>query len=1083
MSEKLDKLKGLLAELFQLDQADLDFGIYRIMNQKRDEIIRFLDRDLLPQVQEAFKQYKSADKAVLQTELDKLVASVQGAGMNPDDSPRVKELRQRIADSAVNVSALENEVFSHLFSFFRRYYSEGDFLSLRRYKEGVYAIPYEGEEVKLHWANADQYYVKSSEAFKDYTFRIESGKRVRVHLVAATTEHGTNRPPAGKERRFVLAAKEPLKEESGELFIRFEYRLTDGKDKQEDLNKAAIEAILKTPGFDRWTHDLNRFVPKNKKDDPDCTVIEKHLSQYTKKNTFDYFIHKDLGGFLRRELDFFIKNEVMHLDDIEHETSARVEQYLSQIKVIRRIASQIIRFLEQLETFQKRLWLKKKFVIESNYCITLDLVPKELYPAVAANVAQREEWVRLFAIDAIKGDLASAGYTVPLTVSFLNEHPTLVIDTKFFPRAFVDQLCASIGDLASSMNGLLVHGDNFHALALIHPSFAEKVRCIYIDPPYNTDSSAILYKNNYRHSTWGTLMRDRLALMKLFLPSNGAIFVSIDKAERTILEHMMDNVFGRDHRVEELIWSMNTNNSQAPNYSTNHEYVEVYAKNRAVAEQDRQMFREPKPGYDEVVSLVSRLNPSFPSVAAIEAELRALYKQHRAEYKQDIEGKGLEWEDEKGNDSWKGLYNYDRAEYRDKAGCLVSEEDASTKNASIWVWRESDASMPAAKQAASTGDPEDPNWRFYRPAHPTTKRPCPHPKSGWKFAYADDEDSPGRRSFVSLDRDHRIAWGPDETKVPQLKRFLHEVETNVGKSVFVDYSDGEKQTSAMFGRSGVFLAPKHSAFVSRFIVHSATATSVVLDCFGGSGSTAHAVVDLNRSDHGTRKYVLVESGHHFDDVMKPRICKAVYSSTWKGGKPLDRLGKTSHCIKYIRLESYEDSLNNLCLRRTDKQSLLIEEDAGMREQYSLSYMLDVESRGSQSLLNVEAFHNPDEYKLRVERNGEFQLVNVDLVETFNWLLGLTVKHIDVIRGVRVVEGKDPDGHRVLVLWRNIDKVDNDALDKWFEKQAYNTREMEYDLFYVNGDNNLENLRRPDQTWKVRLIEEEFKRLMFDVQDV
>jgi adenine-specific DNA-methyltransferase len=143
----------------------------------------------------------------------------------------------------------------------------------------------------------------------------------------------------------------------------------------------------------------------------------------------------------------------------------------------------------------------------------------------------------------------------------------------------------------------------------------------------------------------------------------------------------------------------------------------------------------------------------------------------------------------------------------------------------------------------------------------------------------------------------------------------------------------------------------------------------------------------------------------------------------------------------------------------------------------------VESRGSQSLLNVESFRNPDQYKLKVERNGETQLVNVDLVETFNWLLGLTVKHIDVIRGVRVVEGTNPESDRALVLWRNLDETDNDALDEWFEKQDYNTRDQEYDLIYVNGDNNLENLRRGDQTWKARLIEEEFGRLMFDVQDV
>ncbi len=207
MATNLEKLRGLLQELFQLDQADLDFGIYRIMNQKRDEVVRFLDKDLLPQVQSAFKQYKSADKSVLQNELDKLIANITNAGMNPDESPKVKELRQQLEGSAVDVTALENEVFSHLFNFFRRYYSEGDFISLRRYKEGVYAIPYEGEEVKLHWANADQYYVKSSETFRDYTFKVAGDKRVRVHLVAASTEQDNNKAAPGKERRFVLAEK------------------------------------------------------------------------------------------------------------------------------------------------------------------------------------------------------------------------------------------------------------------------------------------------------------------------------------------------------------------------------------------------------------------------------------------------------------------------------------------------------------------------------------------------------------------------------------------------------------------------------------------------------------------------------------------------------------------------------------------------------------------------------------------------------------------------------------------------------------------------------------------------------------
>jgi adenine-specific DNA-methyltransferase len=108
---------------------------------------------------------------------------------------------------------------------------------------------------------------------------------------------------------------------------------------------------------------------------------------------------------------------------------------------------------------------------------------------------------------------------------------------------------------------------------------------------------------------------------------------------------------------------------------------------------------------------------------------------------------------------------------------------------------------------------------------------------------------------------------------------------------------------------------------------------------------------------------------------------------------------------------------------------------------------------------------------------------VDLVETFNYLIGLRVKTIDDVRGIRVVTGLNPQGERVLILWRKTKEIDNDALDAWFQRQRYNTKDQEYDVIYVNGDNNLENLRRPDQTWKVRLTEQEFKRLMFDVQGV
>ena len=143
-------------------------------------------------------------------------------------------------------------------------------------------------------------------------------------------------------------------------------------------------------------------------------------------------------------------------------------------------------------------------------------------------------------------------------------------------------------------------------------------------------------------------------------------------------------------------------------------------------------------------------------------------------------------------------------------------------------------------------------------------------------------------------------------------------------------------------------------------------------------------------------------------------------------------------------------------------------------------MLEAESRESSSLLNVSEFVNPFEYRLRVRNgnNGETKPVKVDLVETFNYLLGLRVSHIDFINGFRIVQGTSPAGENVLVIWRNTKQKSNAELDTFFE-QAYKTAGLKADLIYVNGDNNLENLRRADETWKVRMIEREFYRLMFD----
>ncbi|MEF8730948.1 MAG: hypothetical protein V5B40_03150 [Candidatus Accumulibacter meliphilus] len=266
MTQKYQKLKSLLQELFQLDQPDLDFGLYRVMHAKSAEVSQFLDKDLLPQVRAAFGQYKTADKAEIEKELAKVIGGVEAAGMDPAQSPKVADLRARLSSEAVDIGALESEVYDHLFSFFRRYYSEGDFLAKRVYKPGVYAIPYEGEEVTLHWANKDQYYIKTSEYLRDYAFRLrpdDDRKPMRVHFRladAAEGEHGNVKAVERKDRVFILAAAgdsghDFIAREDGEqgkeLVIRFEYRpatLGDARRRSATLGDARRLARLCSGG-------------------------------------------------------------------------------------------------------------------------------------------------------------------------------------------------------------------------------------------------------------------------------------------------------------------------------------------------------------------------------------------------------------------------------------------------------------------------------------------------------------------------------------------------------------------------------------------------------------------------------------------------------------------------------------------------------------------------------------------------------------------------------------------------------------------------------------------------------------------
>lgn len=283
----------------------------------------------------------------------------------------------------------------------------------------------------------------------------------------------------------------------------------------------------------------------------------------------------------------------------------------------------------------------------------------------------------------------------------------------------------------------------------------------------------------------------------------------------------------------------------------------------------------------------------------------------------------------------------------------------------------------------------------------------------------------------------------------------------------------------LFGQQEKFSYPKSVYAVEDCLrVSGMQSKSIALDYFAGSGTTGHAVINLNREDNGNRKYILCEMAEYFNSVTKPRIEKVIYSEDWKDGKPVSRKG-ISQCFKYIRLEQYEDTLNNL---QPKNQRLDFDNENGkgdFEETYFLRYMLDTETKGD--LFNLEWFKNPFAMSIKTTKDNELVDTHVDMVETFNYLIGLNVETLRYPKdGYCVVEGTTHIGNeRTLVIWRNCHKVSNEDLNEFFRKQAYSTTDSEFDKIYVNGDNTLPNIKTDEEHWKVVLIEEEFKKRMFE----
>ena len=1004
-----------LQEIFMMDHAELDFGIYRIMNQKRQDIEHFLTKELLPQVKQVLESNGNGDADKAKKRMAEIVANVGGnIEVLPKGTPMRDEydkLQAQVAQT-IDTESMQAQVFSHLVTFFSRYYEGGDFISKRRYKDNTYAIPYNGEEVKLHWANADQYYIKTSEYFRNYTFILPTSRK-KVHFVLkdASTEQNNNKSANNMERRFALFqpenAEDPVIEETadGDLNIYFTYELMPKNTKQKDLCTAALNeiAILTPTGFAEL---LDVKAPT--KDNPNRTLLEKHLTDYTAKNSFDYFIHKDLGGFLNRELDFFIKNEVLHIDDLDPQ---HINNQLTIVRAIKQVGEKIIRMLAQLENFQRRLWLKKKFVVQSDYCITLDRVPEKLYPEIIANDAQRKEWVRLFAIDEIKGDMMTEAYSEPLTIEFLKQNPFLVLDTAFFDEKFKHIILASMDNVDEQTNGLLANSDNINFIRLIQNKYLNCILCIHIDPPYNTDTSGFLYKNNFRHSSWMSMMDERIEQSLPLLKIDASFICHIDENE-------YENLFKlfKQHNLNNLgtvVWDKRNPMTGGHGIALQHEYMTWFSPSSVTISTNTESARIILEKVKELISRYKCINDVL-----------------RSEYR-----------------SW--LNSNEESEGGEKSYNNIDDKGRVYQSVSL-------------RAPEPRTDP-----KFHQPlVHPITHKPCPVPPNGF---------SRTPETMAAMIERGDIIFGIDERVQPRYKMYLTYDTKKQMTSVIANAIKGKAELVKM----GFDFPYCHSTtFYNTIISSCAVSKSIILDYFAGSGTTGHTVIEINRNNNNSidnLSYILCEVNDYFNSVTKPRIEKAIYSREWNNGKPITRDG-ISQCFKYIRLEQYEDTLNNLEIKKTQTNWT----DDEFHESYMLSYMLDTETRDS--LLNLQWFVNPFNMTLKTTKDNELVETKVDMVETFNYLIGLNVETEDWHQdeNICVVQGiTHRDGLKTLVIWRNCEKIDNETLCRFFAKMDFRTRDTEFDQIYVNGDNTLPNLRRDEEHWKVVLIEEEFQKRMFE----
>lgn len=721
------------------------------------------------------------------------------------------KLQEDINEALRQFPAFRDELFEKLYDFFHRYFSESGSIYFRYtpLHQNVYEKVYtDDKDVMLFWKTHMLYYVKTDCLFKSMEVEVDGQK---FFFDASTLEH----KKANEKRDSVYSFKEKRKDT---LVFTVAYSEKGKKTKTDDILKA-----LRKNG-DKISEE----------------ILERAFRVFEKQSEVDYFINKDAKAFLEEQFNLWLYQYVF--SGMSEWTQTRIKQ----LQTLKDIAIKIIAFISQFENELVKIWNKPKFVLNSNYVIMLDRIAEKDIALVEKLLAHRnfpaqiEEWQQLGMVDdSFKKTavLERGGKGKRLAKS--KQH--LPIDTKHFKDMELEIL-GLFDNLDAALDGWLIKSENYQALNTILPKFRERVKCVHIDPPYNTETSGFPYKNAYQHSSWLTMMDNRIRASLPLISSSGAFLCHIDENECERLQLLCTEIGMPDGGT--VVWDKKNPMLGRKGVATQHEYV---------------LWRTSR---DSPIYLRSaNVRRILEKAKALIQKYGGVNKKVRSEFAAWMSG-------------CEGLSGGERA-YR-----LIDDDGR-------------------VFQSVAMGAPEprtDP--KFHIPLlHPVTKKKCPVPPNGWSRA---------PETLKDLIEKGEILFGEDETVQPQRKVILTKESKRQLPSVIRDASRG-KQDLEKLGLEFPYCHPV-SLYEELQGAGAPDSDDIVLDHFAGSGTTAHALINLNREDGGKRKYILVEMAQYRGTVILPRVKKVVFSDNWKDGKVQQDGQGIGHFCKYYELEQYDDAL-------------------------------------------------------------------------------------------------------------------------------------------------------------------------------